>query len=154
MAGGDRAESGAGGGSGDSGNQDALLRDAAMELGHLRSELEARDAAQHAPIAVVGMACRMPNGIETPEAFWSALEKGVDATSDIPASRWDVDAYYDPDPEVPGRMYTRRGAFVDDVELFDPRFFGISPREAKHLDPQQRLLLECCLLYTSPSPRD
>ncbi|MEM9174227.1 MAG: beta-ketoacyl synthase N-terminal-like domain-containing protein, partial [Myxococcota bacterium] len=124
-------------------DRDALLREAALELRSLRTELEARDAAERAPIAITGLACRLPGGIETPEAFWSALDRGFDATREIPADRWDVDAWYDPDPDVPGRMYTKHGAFLDDAAGFDPGFFGISPREARNLDPQQRLLLEC-----------
>src|SRR5262249_30792735 len=67
---------------------------------------------------------------------------GVDAITEIPTSRWDASAHYDPDPDAAGRMYTRHGAFVDDVEDFDAEFFGIAPREATELDPRQRLLLE------------
>lgn len=123
--------------------QQQLLRDAAQQLRKLRTELEARDAAEHEPVAIIALACRLPGGVDSPEAFWTLLRDGVDASGDIPQARWDVDRYYDPDPEKPGRMYTRRGCFVDDVARFDPQFFGISPREARHLDPQQRLLLEC-----------
>ena len=94
------------------------------------------------PIAVIGMGCRLPGGINSPEAFWQALCDGVDAVTEIPASRWDVDKYYDPSPGVPGRMNTRWGGFIDDIDKFDAQFFGISPREASSMDPQQRLLLE------------
>jgi polyketide synthase 12/epothilone polyketide synthase D len=93
-------------------------------------------------IAIVGLGCRFPGGASSPDAFWERLARGFDATAEIPGDRWNIDAYYDPDPDAPGKMYTRRGAFLDRVDLFDPQFFGISPREAVSLDPQQRLLLE------------
>lgn len=95
-------------------------------------------------IAVIGMGCRMPGGVSSPEGFWTLLHDGVDAISEVPADRWDVDTYYDADPDHPGTIVTRYGGFVGDVEQFDAMFFGISPREARHLDPQQRLLLEVC----------
>jgi acyl transferase domain-containing protein/7-keto-8-aminopelargonate synthetase-like enzyme len=93
------------------------------------------------PIAVVGMACRFPGGA-TPDAFWDFLARGGDAIQEIPPERWDVDAYYDPDPEARGKMYTRWGAFIPDFDQFSASFFGISPREAQYMDPQQRQLLE------------
>ena len=88
------------------------------------------------------MACRFPGGANDLDAYWQLLREGVDAITTIPPERWDVDSYYDPDPETPGKMYTRSGAFLRNVDQFDPQFFGISPREAVDLDPQQRLLLE------------
>ncbi|MEJ2691168.1 MAG: type I polyketide synthase, partial [Deltaproteobacteria bacterium] len=93
------------------------------------------------PIAIVGVGCRFP-GADTPEAFWQSLLRGADAVKKVPSSRWDVEALYDSDPDVSGKISTRKGAFLDQVDQFDPRFFGISPREAMHLDPQHRLLLE------------
>jgi acyl transferase domain-containing protein/acyl-CoA synthetase (AMP-forming)/AMP-acid ligase II len=93
------------------------------------------------PLAVIGMACRFP-GAPDPEAFWQLLHNGVDAVSEIPPDRWISDDYYDPTPGVPGKMYTRRGAFIADVDRFDAAFFGIAPREAVRMDPQQRLMLE------------
>lgn len=93
------------------------------------------------PIAIIGMGCRFP-GADNPQAFWQLLHDGVDAIREVPPSRWDIDAYFDPDPDVPGKMYTRYSGFIDQVDQFDPQFFNISPREALSLDPQQRLLLE------------
>jgi len=93
-------------------------------------------------IAIVGIGCRLPGGIDSPARFWDFLRTGGDAISDVPKSRWDADAFFAADPAAPGRTYARRGGFLDDIDQFDPGFFGISPREAAHIDPQQRLLLE------------
>lgn len=94
------------------------------------------------PIAVIGMACRLPGAIDSPEQLWEALLRGDDMVTEIPADRWDADEYYDPEPGVPGRSVSRWGAFIDDVAGFDPEFFGINEREATAMDPQHRLLLE------------
>jgi len=94
------------------------------------------------PIAIIGIGCRFPGGVNTPDAFWVFLKGGRDGIIEVPAERWDVDAFYDPDPTAPGKMYTRHGGFLPDVTLFDSEFFGISAREAMRMDPQQRLLLE------------
>lgn len=107
----------------------------------LQAKLETAERDQRAPIAVIGMGCRLP-GAETPEAFWKLLSEGVDAISTIPPSRWDADAHYDPDPDAPGKVATRWGGFVEPIDGFEPQLFGISPREAQTMDPQQRLLLE------------
>ncbi|VWD46488.1 non-ribosomal peptide synthetase/type I polyketide synthase [Burkholderia contaminans] len=104
--------------------------------------IEAREAGTPEPIAIVGMSCRFPGAAQNLDAYWNLLNDGVDAISEVPRERWDVDAYYDPDPEKPGRMYCRFGGFLDDVDQFDPAFFRITPREANAMDPQQRLLLE------------
>ena len=107
-----------------------------------RSTLSSLLSSRPEPIAVVGMGCRFPGGAGDPAAFWRVLSERVDGVREIPADRWDVDAFYDPDPDAPGKMYTRYGGFLDKVDGFDPHFFEISPREAAGMDPQQRLLLE------------
>jgi thioester reductase-like protein len=100
----------------------------------LHSETEA--------IAIIGMSCRFPGGANSPEAFWEILNQGIDAISEVPSNRWNIDEYYDPTPDTPGKIISRYGGFLSQVDSFDAAFFGISPREAKSLDPQQRLLLE------------
>ncbi|WP_394836550.1 SDR family NAD(P)-dependent oxidoreductase [Pendulispora rubella] len=102
------------------------------------AELEARSFE---PIAIVAMACRLPSGIETPEAYWDALVEGRDAIGAFPA-RWASLDLYDADPEATGKCYANEGGFVRDIEAFDPAFFGIAAREASAMDPQQRLVLE------------
>jgi acyl transferase domain-containing protein/acyl carrier protein len=119
----------------------------AMEL---QSRLEAVENAQKTPdfqdhlIAVIGMGCRFPGGANSPEAFWQLLLEGRDAISEIPNDRWNVQAYYDPEVEASGKMSTRWGGFMSQIDQFDPALFGITPREAATMDPQQRIMLEVC----------
>ncbi|OLP03100.1 polyketide synthase [Mycolicibacterium porcinum] len=94
------------------------------------------------PIAVIGMGCRLPGGIDSPAGFWQALLRRDDLVTKVPIDRWDADEYYDPEPGVPGRSVSKWGAFLDDVAGFDADFFGYGEREAPSIDPQHRLLLE------------
>src|SRR5581483_3698113 len=124
----------------------AVLADYLVKGKNMTTALPGKEAeqvhTQAEPIAIIGMACRFPGGANTPERFWELLKDGFDAISEVPAGRWDVDAFYDPDPAAPGKMYTRFGGFLADLDQFDAPFFGISPREAVKMHPQQRLLLE------------
>jgi acyl transferase domain-containing protein len=125
--------------------EEARLRTALAAIKELRAKLEAAEKAEKAkrePIAIIGMACRLPGGVDTPEAYGRLLYEGVDGVTEIPADRWDVEAYYDLDPEAPGKSYARHGGFLALPDCFDADFFAITPREALSLDPQQRLLLE------------
>ncbi|WP_236669663.1 type I polyketide synthase, partial [Streptomyces antimycoticus] len=102
-----------------------------------------RPIATDEPIAIIGMSCRFPGGVRSPEELWELLMAEGDVISRFPDDRgWDIDGLYDPDPEKSGTSYVQAGGFLDEVGHFDPSFFGISPREAMAIDPQQRLLLE------------
>src|SRR5205809_5627994 len=96
---------------------------------------------QQEPIAIIGIGCRFP-GSDSPQAFWRLLCEGKDAISEVPADRWNVDALYDKTPEQRGKMSSRWGGFIENVDQFDWKAFRILPREAKYIDPQHRLLLE------------
>ncbi|MEA5550940.1 SDR family NAD(P)-dependent oxidoreductase [Anabaena cylindrica UHCC 0172] len=93
-------------------------------------------------VAIIGIGCRFPGEANSPEIFWQLLKNGIDATSDIPSNRWDIDYYYDSRPQIEGKTYVRRGGFLNAIDQFDAEFFGIAPREAINLDPQHRILLE------------
>ena len=118
------------------------LKEALLALQKMRTKLESVERLQTEPIAVIGIGCRFPGGVNSPQAFWQLLVNGVDAIREVPPERWDINAYYDPDPDAPGKLSTRWGGFIEAADQFDAHFFGIAPREAKRIDPQQRLLLE------------
>lgn len=115
---------------------------ALYELRSARARIKELERAQTEPIAIVGIGLRMPGSASNPASLWSLLSEGRDAITEIPADRWDIEQYFDENPDASGKMYTRYGAFIDNIDKFDAQFFGISPREAETMDPQQRLLLE------------
>lgn len=100
--------------------------------------------AANEPIAIVGIACKFPGGVQSAQDFWNVLVRGEDVLREVPRERWNIDEYYNKDSSVPGTMYARRGGWLSDIDKFDARFFGISGPEATAMDPQQRLLMETC----------
>src|SRR5271168_2120187 len=122
----------------------AIITEALRKIDDLTARLEIAEKGDTEPIAVVGMGCRLPGGVNTPAQYWRLLQDGVSGVVRVPAERWDADAFYSDDHTVPGTICSREGGFLTSwrPDEFDAEFFGISPREAAAIDPQQRLLLE------------
>ena len=111
-------------------------------LKRARQRIQLLENSLNEPVAIIGMACRFPGHVDTPELLWEALIAQRDCISEIPRSRWDINQYFDKEVNTKGKMYVREGGFIDNIDQFDPNFFNISSREANAIDPQQRLLLE------------
>ena len=137
-------------------NKLSPLQRAVIALKEMRIKLDAVENSKTEPIAIVGMSCKFPGGANSPAQFWELLRNGIDAIAEVPQDRWDIDEYYSSNLNLSGKMYTRNGAFIDNVDKFDPHFFNISAKEAASMDPQQRLLLEAAweaLEYGGQSPQ-
>ncbi|HZD51400.1 MAG TPA: beta-ketoacyl synthase N-terminal-like domain-containing protein [Silvibacterium sp.] len=118
------------------------VKRALVEIRRLRAELESCRRGQLEPVAIIGLAVRLPGGITSPERFWKALAEGKDLITTVPPERWDAQAYWSPDADQPGTMYDIHGGFLADIDAFDAELFGIHAREAASMDPQHRILLE------------
>jgi acyl transferase domain-containing protein/SAM-dependent methyltransferase len=118
------------------------VKRALLEIRELKTKLYEAERARHEPIAIIGMGCRFPGGANDAESLWRLLRDGVDAIREVPPDRWDIEEFFDKNPDAPGKMSTRWAGFLDEVDKFDADFFGISPREALAMDPQQRLVME------------
>lgn len=126
----------------DSTNRRSVLERALRTIEEMQSRLDSLEREKREPVAIVGMSCRFPGQADSIEAYWDLLCGGIDAIREVPPDRWDINAFYDPDPDCPGKMYTRMGGFLENVDKFDAHFFGMSPRETLKTDPQQRLAAE------------
>jgi amino acid adenylation domain-containing protein/non-ribosomal peptide synthase protein (TIGR01720 family) len=120
----------------------ALMAKALVEIKKLQQKIKSTEAEKNEPIAIVGLSCRFPGSVVDADSFWDLLKNGKDAITKVPSDRWNSETFYDKDPNAKGKIYTKSGGFIDDVEGFDYSFFGITPIEAKRIDPQQRLLME------------
>jgi 3-oxoacyl-(acyl-carrier-protein) synthase/SAM-dependent methyltransferase/acyl carrier protein len=118
------------------------VKRALVEIRRLHAELESCRRGPLEPVAIIGLAVRLPGGITSPERFWKALAEGEDLITTVPAERWNAQAYWSPDGDQPGTMYDTHGGFLSDIDAFDADLFGIHPREAASMDPQHRILLE------------
>ena len=124
-------------------SQLARYVEAELSEGNRRTALPS-SAKVDEPIAIVGMGCRFPGGVDSPQGLWSMVADARDVVAEFPTDRgWDLNGLFDPDPDAMGKTYTRCGGFLADVAGFDAGFFGIPPGEALAMDPQQRLMLEC-----------
>jgi acyl transferase domain-containing protein/ubiquinone/menaquinone biosynthesis C-methylase UbiE/acyl carrier protein len=124
-------------------NQLSATKKALLAVQEMKHQIKEMKYHQTEPVAIVGMACHFPGGATTPDLYWQLLKEGKDAIVEMPSDRWNIDDYYDSNPDVPGKIYTRYGGFLSaPIDTFDPHFFGISPREACSIDPQHRMLLE------------
>ncbi len=118
----------------------SVVKRAFIEIERLENELRSLKTPE--PIAIIGMGCKFPGSSNSPEQFWDLLKNGKCAITDIPSERWNLEGFYDADPNAKGKSYVKKGAFLDNIDLFDAAFWGMSPMEAEALDPQQRILLE------------
>ncbi|MCU1698365.1 MAG: beta-ketoacyl synthase, partial [Mycobacterium sp.] len=126
------------------GDRRAIITDALHKIDELSARLEIAEKGDTEPIAVIGMGCRLPGGVNNPDQYWQLLQEGRSGIVRVPSDRWDADAFYSEDNSVPGTICSREGGFLTSwkPDEFDAEFFGITPREAAAMDPQQRLVLE------------